>query len=238
MSFAVNARYVLLTYAQCGDLDGFSVMERISSLGGECIVARESHEDGGVHLHVFCDFGRKFRSRKVDVFDVDGFHPNITPSRGTPEKGYDYTIKDGDVICGGLGRPVRERESGDGSVISRWTTITSAGSRSEFWRLVHELDPKSAACAFGQLSKYADWKFAVDPPCYESPPGIEFVGGGLDGRNDWLSQSGIGSGEPLVGMLFFQKPLRGGWVGRSSPTGAPPKGSTPQWCRDAPFLWN
>lgn len=203
MSFAVNSRYVLLTYAQCGELDGFLVMDHISSLGGECIVARESHEDGGIHLHVFCDFGRKFRSRKVDVFDVGGFHPNITPSRGTPEKGYDYTIKDGDVICGGLARPEGKSGGGDGSVVSRWTEITSAGSREEFWELVHRLDPKSAACSFTSLTKYADWKFAVDTPCYESPPGIEFVGGDVDGRDDWLSQSGVGSGEPLVGELFF-----------------------------------
>uniref|UniRef100_A0A8E7G297 Replication-associated protein n=1 Tax=Ficedula parva Genomoviridae sp. TaxID=2814952 RepID=A0A8E7G297_9VIRU len=198
MSFTVNSKYVLLTYAQCGDLDGFTVMDRISSLGGECIVARESHEDGGVHLHVFCDFGRKFRSRKADVFDVDGVHPNIVASRGTPEKGYDYTIKDGDVICGGLARPEGKSGGGDGSVVSRWTEITGAGSREEFWELVHRLDPKSAACSFTSLSKYADWKFAVNPPCYESPGGITFVGGDMDRRDDWLSQSGIGSGEPLI----------------------------------------
>lgn len=199
MTYVFNSRYVLLTYAQCGNLDGFAVMDCISALGGECIVARENHEDGGIHLHVFCDFGRKFRSRKTDVFDVGGFHPNIEASRGTPEKGYDYAIKDGDVLCGGLARPTT-RGNGDGSTHSKWTEITTATSREEFWELVHKLDPKSAACAYTQLSKYADWKFAVDPPCYESPQGIEFVGGNMDGRDDWLQQSGIGSGQPLLGM--------------------------------------
>lgn len=199
MSFAVNARYVLLTYAQCGELDGFAVMDRISTLGGECIVARENHEDGGIHLHVFCDFGRKLRSRKVDVFDVDGFHPNITASKGTPEKGYDYTIKDGDVICGGLARPTPVSKSGNESSVSKWTAITGAANRDEFWRLVHMLDPKAAAVSFTSLTKYCDWKFAALPPTYESPRGISFVGGDLDGRDDWLSQSGIGCTEPLVG---------------------------------------
>lgn len=200
MTFTINARYVLLTYAQCGELDGFAVMDCISGLGGECIVAREEHSDGGTHLHVFCDFGRKFRSRKTDIFDVLGHHPNINPSRGTPEKGYDYAIKDGDVICGGLARPETGR-TGDSSVNSKWTEITSATNRDEFWELVHLLDPKSAACSFGQLQKYCDWKFAPTPPTYASPTGVEFDDGALDGRLDWLQQSGVGSGQPLLGKI-------------------------------------
>ena len=141
MSFTINARYVLLTYAQSAGLDGWAVMDHISTLGGECIVAREDHADGGTHLHVFCDFGRKFRSRKADIFDVDHHHPNIEPSKGTPEKGYDYAIKDGDVICGGLGRPNASRTR-DSNAHSRWTEITSAENREQFWELVHSLDPK------------------------------------------------------------------------------------------------
>lgn len=156
MTFHVNSRYVLLTYAQCGDLDPWRVMERISEIPGECIVGREVHEDGGLHLHVFCDFGSKFRSRRTDVFDVDGCHPNIAPSRGTPEKGYDYAIKDGDVVCGGLGRPEPKSGTGHGKAHATWTEITNATSRGEFWELLHCLDPKAAACSFTQLSKYAD----------------------------------------------------------------------------------
>ena len=174
-------------------------MERFSSLGAECIVAREHHKDGGLHLHVFADFGRKFRSRKVDIFDVDGRHPNIEPSKGTPEKGYDYAIKDGDVICGGLARPDGESRTGAGSAFDKWSQITSAESREEFWELCHQLDPKSTACSFGQLAKYADWKFREDPPEYESPGGFEFIGGDVDGRDEWVRQAGIGLGEPLLG---------------------------------------
>lgn len=202
MAFHINARYVLLTYAQCGDLDGFAVMDIISSLGGECIVARESHSDGGLHLHVFCDFGRKFRSRKADIFDVHDRHPNVQPSKGTPEKGYDYAIKDGDVICGGLGRPT-PCQSGNraGSTKDIWTQITGATSREQFWELCLELDPKTAATAFTQLSKFADWQYRVEEPEYSHPDGFEFIRGNSDGRNQWLSQSGIGSSEPLIGML-------------------------------------
>lgn len=209
MTFVFNSRYVLLTYPQCGDLDCFRVMDCISSHGGECIVAREAHADGGIHLHLFCDFGRKFRSRRADVFDVDGVHPNIEPSKGTPEKGYDYAIKDGDVVCGGLGRPPSSSGRFRPSPDSKWAAITSSESREEFWELVFDLDPCRGACAFGSLAKFADWKFAPHAPCYESPTGIEFVGGDVDGRDDWLQQSGIGGGESRVIGRCVHRPSPG-----------------------------
>lgn len=201
-AFVHNYRYALLTYPQCGDLDPWRVMERLSSLGAECIIGREHHEDGGLHLHVFADFGRKFRSRKTDILDVDGRHPNVEPSQGTPEKGYDYAIKDGDVVCGGLGRP-EPSGVGAGPSADKWTRITQAESRDEFWALVHELDPKAAACSFNALSKYADWRFAEVPPEYEHDAGITFVPGDADGRDDWVSQSGIRLEQPFLGTWVF-----------------------------------
>lgn len=190
----INSKYVLLTYAQCGSLDAFRVMDCISALAGECIVGRECHEDGGFHLHVFVDFGRKFRSRRVDVFDVDGKHPNVVPSYGTPEKGYDYACKDGDVVCGGLARPTPATRSNlDGEADSLWTRITEAKTRDEFWQLVHQYDPRAAVTSFPAIQKYCDWKFAYHPPTYESPPNARYVGQDYDGRDDWVRQARIGS---------------------------------------------
>lgn len=197
MSFTFNSRYVLLTYSQSAGLSEWSVLDKISSLGGECIIGREDHEDGGTHLHVFIDFGRKFRSRKADVFDVGEWHPNVSPSKGTPEKGYDYAIKDGDVVAGGLARP--DRAVSTGSTHSKWTEIASAGSREEVWSLLEELDPKSMLCNFTQISKWCDWKFTIRPEEYVSPLGVQFIGGDLDGRDQWLSQSGIGDRESPLG---------------------------------------
>lgn len=198
MSFAFNSRYVLLTYSQSRGLSEWDVLDKISSLGAECIIGREDHKDGGTHLHVFVDFGRKFRSRKTNVFDVGEWHPNVSPSKGTPEKGYDYAIKDGDVVAGGLERP--ERAVSSGSTHSKWAEIASATSREEVWNLLEELDPKSMFCSFVSISKFIDWKFAIRPTEYESPAGICFIGGDLDGRDQWLSQSGIGDRESPLGM--------------------------------------
>lgn len=226
-SFVHNYRYALVTYSQCGDLDPWRVMERFSSLGAECIIARELHEDGGLHLHVFADFGRKFRSRKTDILDVDGRHANIEPSAGTPEKGYDYAIKDGDVVCGGLARP-EPRSMGDGPTSAKWARITSAETRDEFWELCHELDPKAAACNFNALSKYADWRFAEVPPEYEHDGRIKFVPGDGDGRDQWVSQSGIRLDEPFLGMWVFAPNVglkRWGRFGGKPP--APPRPPLP-----------
>uniref|UniRef100_A0A8E7G1P8 Replication-associated protein n=1 Tax=Phylloscopus inornatus Genomoviridae sp. TaxID=2814958 RepID=A0A8E7G1P8_9VIRU len=208
MPFYCNARYFLLTYAQCGDLSEWSVLDRIATLGGECIIGRELHTNLGLHLHVFIDFGRKFRSRKTDIFDVDGRHPNIVPSRGTPEAGYDYAIKDGDVCAGGLGRP--NRQTGSGRTVDLWSQIAGAENRDEFWELCEELDPKSLCCSFTQLQKFADWRFAEVPPVYASPPGLEFVGGDLDGRDEWVRLSGIGLDQSLLGSHIYNVGLVSG----------------------------
>lgn len=113
MPFRFAAKYGLLTYSQCGDLDGFAVSDRLSELGAECIVAEEDHQDGGRHIHVFFMFESEFRTKNERVFDVDGYHPNIVRGRRTPEKGWDYATKDGDIIAGGLARPQEVEDKGE-----------------------------------------------------------------------------------------------------------------------------
>lgn len=195
----VNSKYVLLTYAQCGDLDEWNVSNHLSALEAECIVAREVHpKTGGVHLHVFVDFGRKFRSRSPKIFDVDGRHPNVVPSRGTPEKGYDYAIKDGDVVAGGLERP---RPRGGMSVgAERVSNVAHLCETStEFLELFDEMDRPTLFKSFVGIRAYADWRFALEPEPYRSPNGLEFISGEFDGRDDWLAQSGIGHGNLELG---------------------------------------
>nr|WAE43275.1 MAG: replication associated protein [Cressdnaviricota sp.] len=188
MPFRFQARYALLTYSQCGDeLAPDRIVNCLSALAAECIIGRESHEDGGIHLHVFVDFGRKFRSGAVDVFDVDGFHPNISSSYGTPEKGYDYAIKDGDVVAGGLERPSGR---GNGKADLVWSEIAAAETRDEFWELCRRLAPKTLLSSFPSLRAYAEWHYRPHIAEYESPV-VGFIGGESDGRDAWFLQSGI-----------------------------------------------
>ena len=145
--FRFQARYALLTYAQCGDLDPFAVVNHLAELGAECIIGRENHSDGGLHLHAFVDFGRKYRTRNTRAFDVEGCHPNVSPSRGTPEEGYDYAIKDGDVVAGGLERPAGSGLASNGDV---WPEIINAKDESEFWSLCESLAPRALVTQFTQ----------------------------------------------------------------------------------------
>lgn len=191
-SFRFQARYALLTYAQCGDLDAFVVSDHLSSLGGECIIGRENHADEGIHLHAFVDFGSKFSTRDVRVFDVQGHHPNVEPSRGRPAGGYDYAIKDGDVVAGGLERPKDPGGVGVSKTTEKWSTIVSAQTRDEFWALLAELDPSAMVRSFTQCRAYADHRYRETRDSYVTPDSISIDTGHVDGLDEWVVSNIVG----------------------------------------------
>lgn len=182
-TFAYHARYVLLTYAQSDGLDAQHVHDHIASLGAECVVSRENHADGHTHLHVFLDFGRTRRGRRHDQFDVDGYHPNIVPSRGRAAQGWDYATKDGDVVAGSLARPGGDSHE---SAEAKWSQIVEAGTRDEFFELVKRLDPKALVCNHSNVVKFADWKFRVEPPVYSSPDNLSRVPDSYPELDEWV----------------------------------------------------
>lgn len=218
MTFLFSARYVLLTYPQCGTLDGWAVSDHMSAIGAECIVGRENHADGGTHLHAFVDFGRKKQSRRSDFFDVGGCHPNIAPSRGRPERGYDYAIKDGDVVAGGLARP-----GGGGlpEVANKWSEIVSAESREQFFDLLRQLDPKTLVTRWTELNKYADAAYAPTPEPYVGSDGKQFELGMVPELARWGEQ--LVANDPVEGKCSpLPGPPRGGHGGISGGAPAPP----------------
>lgn len=194
MTFRIQAKHVLLTYAQCGDLDPWAVNDHLGQLGAECIVGREEHSDGGVHLHAFVQWERKFESRNQRVFDVDGCHPNIQTVKKTHWKAYDYAIKDGDVVAGGLERP--SESTSVSSSGSKWSRALLAETREEFFAIVAEVDPRALCCSFGSLRTYADWRFRPVPDPYESPSGISFDTSDFPELDEWVQQSLVG---PVIG---------------------------------------
>jgi len=185
-NFSFSARYVLLTYPQSGELSEWAVLDHISGLGAECIIGREDHADGGTHLHVFVDFGRKKQSRRGDYFDVGGHHPNIVPSKGRPEGGWDYATKDGNVVAGGLGRP---GTSGLPKAPNAWREIVCAEGREEFLDLVRQLDPKSFVLKHQEIVRYADIFYAEDREPYVGPDGIRFELGMVPQLDEWRRES-------------------------------------------------
>ncbi|AIF34850.1 RepA [sewage derived gemykibivirus 2] len=167
-------RYGIVTYAQCSDLDPWKVVDMFATISAECIIGREYHEDGGIHLHCFVDFGRIFRSRRVDVFDVEGRHPNVQHVGRTPWVAYDYCIKEGDVVAGAAERP-KERRVGLSKPDEIWTEIMAATDRETFFYLCQQLAPRSLCLSFNSITAFAEWKYRVDPEPYQHPDGIEFL---------------------------------------------------------------
>jgi len=190
--FRLQARYVLLTYAQCGDLDPWVVHDVITSFPAECLIGRETHADGGTHLHAFVDFGRKVDIRDPRRFDVEGFHPNIQPCGRTPQKMLDYAIKDGDVVAGGLSPIIDDQIQGADSV---WSQIAHAPTVDEFWDLVRELAPRALCCNFQSLRSYAEWHYRPPHVVYEHPASVRLSTAGVPELDEWVRDNLSGTGE-------------------------------------------
>lgn len=175
-------KYVLLTYSQCGDLDPFRIVDLLSNLGGECIVGREHHQDGGIHLHAFCMFETKFRSRNTRVFDIDSHHPNIQRGFRSPEKMFDYATKDGDICAGGLERPSPSTDSKSDTI----NEILDCSSREEVLNRARELDPGFFVRYYFQLRAIGEAKEHSRPSDYETPRGYGFDTSRFADINDWV----------------------------------------------------
>lgn len=168
-----NAQYAILTYPQCGDLDPFAVVEACASVGAECLVCRETHADGGTHLHTFVDFGRRYTTRRADVFDVCGRHPNIQAPLRDPHAGFDYVIKDGDVVAGGATRPP-ERENAADKRFDFWTDVCNAGSRDRCLDLIREHQPERLVTNWNNIIAYVNHHFPLVPEPSPAVGGFDF----------------------------------------------------------------
>uniref|UniRef100_A0A8E7G292 Replication-associated protein n=1 Tax=Grus monacha Genomoviridae sp. TaxID=2814962 RepID=A0A8E7G292_9VIRU len=189
-TFRLQSRYVLLTYSQCGDLDPWLVHDTIISFPAECIIGRENHRDGGIHLHAFVDFGKRIDLRDNRRFDVDGRHPNIAPCGRTPQTMLDYAIKDGDVVAGGL-NPRLDISTATSDTV--WHRIANAETVDEFWSTVRELAPRALLCNHQSLRAYADWHYRPVATKYEHPPGLQLRTDHVPELDEWVRDNLSGS---------------------------------------------
>jgi len=186
-TFDFHSRYGLFTYSQCNGLDPHDVVVHFASLEAECIIGRENHADGGSHLHAFVDFGRKRRFRRHVFADVGQFHPNIAPSRGTPATAYDYAIKDGDVVGGGLERPDSGRTSRgrNGETESTMATLVRIDDEQTFWDTCRELAPGLLLRCHSSLESYAKRRFAKTVQQYCHPRELVFIDERISELVEW-----------------------------------------------------
>lgn len=184
MTFRFDAKYGLLTYAQSDGLDPWAVVEMLGNLGAECIVGKEDHQGEGSHLHAFFTFDKKFCSRNARIFDVGGFHPNILSGRRTPEAMWDYATKDGDVVAGGLERPVTPSKKT--SSADFWTEVFDAETEAGTYEAARVADVALYGRYYFQIRAIAQGKSVRDPTNYVHDETMEFRGPYLEELSDWV----------------------------------------------------
>lgn len=84
-----------MTYSQC-DLTRQDLLESLQARYPveQYMVAREKHGDDHFHLHCFLKFSKKLDLYDPRCFDVEGYHPYISPSRRSVAGWLEYLCKE------------------------------------------------------------------------------------------------------------------------------------------------
>lgn len=177
--FRFRNRYCILTYSQTdGGFDPKGIVDNIHADGGLCVIGRERHADGGTHFHAFVDYVRIRDWTGSSRWDVGGHHPNCNPVSRTPHRAFSYAIKDGDVVHDDFDEstrpkgPIGDRRRGNGASKRNFAEITDAVDKEDFFAKMQKLDPRALVCAFGNVTKFADWKFPDPRRPHEQPSGV------------------------------------------------------------------
>lgn len=103
MSFRYQGRVFLLTWAQTDPtvdhLQIFTLVEEFAPIQ-RCVIAREKHQDGGDHFHMYVEHERYVDRRVSNLLSIAGRHPNIAKKSGeTARKAAEaYCRKDADWV--------------------------------------------------------------------------------------------------------------------------------------------
>jgi len=128
MGFRLRGSKFFLTYAQANDASFSDVQSTIVDFAPVAYlrVARERHEDGGVHYHALVSFERILDRAISGHLDVAGYHPNIKPKGGAKAfaNANEYCEKDGDFLDIGECPQVEEKEESS-SILRRASEFPS-----------------------------------------------------------------------------------------------------------------
>lgn len=239
--FRLRAKTILITYSQLNDeqLAAFndnptSHCDFVTENFGPPLVyraGRESHQDGGNHIHVFCSWGDRITSRDPRCLDFGGSHPNIKPIPRTPAKAWEYAGKENNIIHeygsidGGNRTPRTGRDGIFGDALAETT-------KEGFLSTVRNMAPRDYVLYYDQLERFADHHYRSEPAPYASPEfrvrnparldaAIRDMGiGRSDGRRP---KSLILSGPTRTGKTVWARSLGKNIFSRRSPAVQPPQ---------------
>nr|QJB18664.1 MAG: replication-associated protein [Genomoviridae sp.] len=219
--FRFTKRFCLLTYSQVpGDFSHSAIATIIHGDGGSCCIGRELHQDGGTHYHAFVDYARVRDLSNERRWDVQGVHPNVRPVSRTPWAAYEYARKHGDIVHDcftDANRPRRPSDRGQGSSRKRWTDITDAPTKDEFFKKIKADDPRSLVVSFRNVQSYAEWQYPSVRRQYEQPVGLTIsasIPAELRGFAERVGKHGAGRprsliiyGDTRLGKTLFARSL-------------------------------
>lgn len=157
--FRFDAKRVFLTYPQCGNHVGIdNTSSHLKSLGATgTVVGRETHRDGGLHIHAYAEWTDRFRSRNPRIFDINGRHPNIQAVRNKSHV-IQYIKKGGDYLS----------DVEDASGIGRYADLCEADSREEFWNTVRQKYHRDYVLNLDRLTAFCEHRFGTVHEPYET----------------------------------------------------------------------
>lgn len=167
-NFRISAKKFLLTYPQC-PLEKEVLLEKLQSIKPvkQYVICKEQHQDGSPHLHAAVEYSEKLWSTLVDIFDCEGYHPNIQSARSW-QNCVNYVKKGNDYI-----------ESLVSDDTKNWASIlNTAASREHFLAMAREHFPRDYALNLERLEYTASKLFPeieVYSPVFTSfnlPPGL------------------------------------------------------------------
>ena len=187
--FRLRAKGFIVTYSQVNNGDNESNFDTSlqetpidyieyaeQALGhiSNALLARELHEDGGVHYHMFLGFSETTTIRSCDQLDYLGKHPNIRSIRSKPGTVWDYVGKDGHIVFQRGDRPGMGDDSTNQLQHKRtrddaFNEALAAPSKEDFFNKLRELAPRDYVVCHGNIRAYAEWAYAPVVPGYTGP---------------------------------------------------------------------
>ncbi|KAH8704940.1 hypothetical protein BGW36DRAFT_434557 [Talaromyces proteolyticus] len=128
-----SARYLILIYRGTpAHFDPLEIQRLVGREQAKCTIVRESRNENVFSYFAFVDFaGKRFQTRNLGLFDIQGYHPKWIHVTSSPWRMLDEMKSKGDVLWNGIIRHNKQTSSG------RKTSATSkTSSSSSPWELV------------------------------------------------------------------------------------------------------
>ncbi|KAL2869907.1 uncharacterized protein BJX67DRAFT_378951 [Aspergillus lucknowensis] len=122
-----SARYLILVYRDTGPhFDPLEIQRLVAREQGKCTIVRQA----GCTYFAFVDFaGKRFQTRNLGLFDVQGYHPKWIHVSSSPWRTLDemMAMAQGHVLWNGIARPQMKKASPAGRKRTRTSASRAQG---------------------------------------------------------------------------------------------------------------